>query len=54
MASTTATENTTDTNRRRPGDTRAVVIGGASILMSAIFFLVPFLFIFLIASKDVT
>ena len=54
MASTTATENTTDRNRRRPGDTRAVVIGGAAIVISAVFFLVPFLFIFVIASKNVT
>jgi len=54
MASTTATENTTDRNRRRPGDTRAVVIGGAAILISAVIFLVPFLFIFVIASKNVT
>jgi raffinose/stachyose/melibiose transport system permease protein len=54
MASTTATENTTDSNRRRPGNTRAVVIGVAAILVSAVFFLVPFLFIFVIASKNVT
>jgi raffinose/stachyose/melibiose transport system permease protein len=54
MASTTVTENTTDSNRRRPGNTRAVVIGVAAILVSAVFFLVPFLFIFVIASKNVT
>jgi raffinose/stachyose/melibiose transport system permease protein len=35
-------------------NTRAVVIGAASILLSAIFFLVPFLFIFVIASKNIT
>src|SRR5215204_2757228 len=33
-------------------NTRGVVIGSAAILISAIFFLVPFLFIFVIASKD--
>src|SRR5215204_2812889 len=32
-------------------NTRGVVIGSAAILISAIFFLVPFLFIFIIASK---
>ncbi len=35
-------------------NTRGVVIGGAAIVLSAIFFLVPFAFIFVIASKDVT
>jgi raffinose/stachyose/melibiose transport system permease protein len=35
-------------------NTRAVVIGTAAIVLSAIFFVVPFIFIFLIASKDVT
>lgn len=33
-------------------NTRGVVIGGAAIILSAIFFLVPFAFIFIIASKD--
>jgi raffinose/stachyose/melibiose transport system permease protein len=35
-------------------NTRAVVIGAAAILLTAIFFVVPFVFVFLIASKDVT
>ena len=35
-------------------NTRAVVIGTAAIVLSAIFFVVPFIFVFLIASKDVT
>lgn len=35
-------------------NTRGVVIGVAAILLTAIFFLVPFLFIFVIASKDAT
>lgn len=35
-------------------DTRAVAIGGSAIVLTALFFLVPFLFIFLLASKDVT
>jgi raffinose/stachyose/melibiose transport system permease protein len=34
-------------------DTRAIVIGLAAIVGTAIFFLVPFAFIFVIASKDV-
>jgi raffinose/stachyose/melibiose transport system permease protein len=33
-------------------NTRGVVIGGAAIVLTAIFFVVPFIFIFLIASKD--
>jgi len=35
-------------------NTRGVVIGVAAIVFTAIFFVVPFLFIFLIASKDIT
>jgi raffinose/stachyose/melibiose transport system permease protein len=35
-------------------NTRAVVIGVSAIVLTAIFFIVPFVFIFLIASKDVT
>ncbi len=35
-------------------NTRAVVIGSAAIVLSAIFFVVPFIFVFLIASKDIT
>jgi len=35
-------------------NTRGVVIGGAAIVLSAIFFLVPFLFSFVIASMDRT
>jgi raffinose/stachyose/melibiose transport system permease protein len=35
-------------------NTRGVVIGGAAIVLSAIFFVVPFLFIFVIASQDAT
>ena len=34
-------------------NTRGVVIGGAAIVLTAVFFLVPFAFIFVIASKDV-
>ncbi len=52
--SVAAADDTTSSSPRRRGNTRAVVIGGASILVSAVFFLVPFLFIFLIASKGVT
>ncbi len=33
-------------------NTRGVVIGVAAIIVTAIFFVVPFLFIFVIASKD--
>ena len=33
-------------------NTRGVVIGGAAIVLTAIFFIIPFLFIFVIASKD--
>ena len=40
--------------RRRRGNTRGAVIGGAAILLTAVFFVVPFLFILLIASKDAT
>jgi len=35
-------------------NTRGVVIGGAAIVFTAIFFIVPFLFILVIASKDAT
>jgi raffinose/stachyose/melibiose transport system permease protein len=35
-------------------NTRAVVIGAAAIVLTAIFFLVPFVFVFLTASKDRT
>jgi raffinose/stachyose/melibiose transport system permease protein len=35
-------------------NTRGVVIGGAAIALSAVFFLVPFAFIFVIASQDAT
>ena len=35
-------------------NTRGVVIGVAAIVFTAIFFVVPFLFIFIIASKDIT
>jgi raffinose/stachyose/melibiose transport system permease protein len=35
-------------------NTRGVVIGAAAIVLTAIFFLVPFAFTFLIASKEVT
>jgi raffinose/stachyose/melibiose transport system permease protein len=54
MTAAAATESVTETSPRRRNNTRAIVIGGASILLSAIFFLVPFLFIFLIASKNIT
>ncbi|HET9872304.1 MAG TPA: carbohydrate ABC transporter permease [Propionibacteriaceae bacterium] len=54
MAATAATGSITESTPRRRGNTRGVVIGGVSVLLSAVFFLVPFLFIFLIASKDVT
>jgi raffinose/stachyose/melibiose transport system permease protein len=46
-----ATGSITTSEPRRRRNTRGVVIGGAAILISAIFFLVPFLFIFIIASK---
>src|SRR5215212_9606847 len=35
-------------------NTRGVVIGVAAILLTGLFFVVPFLFIFVIASKDIT
>ena len=47
----TATGSITDTSPRRRGNTRGMVIGSAAILLSAIFFLVPFLFIFVTAAK---
>jgi raffinose/stachyose/melibiose transport system permease protein len=47
-----ATGSITTSEPRRRRNTRGVVIGSAAILISAIFFLVPFLFIFVIASKD--
>ena len=43
---------TTSDPRRR--NTRGIVIGVAAIILTAIFFVVPFAFIFVIASKDVT
>jgi raffinose/stachyose/melibiose transport system permease protein len=46
-----ATGSITTSEPRRRRNTRGVVIGLAAILVSAIFFLVPFLFIFVIASK---
>ena len=46
-----ATGSITTSEPRRRRNTRGGVIGGAAILVSAIFFLVPFLFIFVIASK---
>jgi raffinose/stachyose/melibiose transport system permease protein len=49
-----ATRSITTSDPRRRRDTRAVVIGGAAIILTAVFFLVPFLFIFLTASKDIT
>jgi len=54
MTSTAATESVTETSPRRRRNTRGIVIGSASILLSAIFFLVPFLFIFVIASQTAT
>jgi raffinose/stachyose/melibiose transport system permease protein len=33
---------------------RAVVIGASAIVLTAIFFVVPFVFVIIIASKDVT
>jgi raffinose/stachyose/melibiose transport system permease protein len=35
-------------------NTRGIVIGGVAIVFTAIFFVVPFVFILVIASKDVT
>jgi raffinose/stachyose/melibiose transport system permease protein len=49
-----ATGSITTSDPRRRRNTRGVVIGGAAIILTAVFFLVPFLFIFLIASKDIT
>ena len=49
-----ATGSITTSEPRRRRDTRAMVIGGAAIILTAVFFLVPFLFIFLTASKNVT
>jgi raffinose/stachyose/melibiose transport system permease protein len=55
MATTVAATGSIDQpGPRRRRDTRAIVIGTAAIVLTAIFFLVPFLFIFLIASKDAT
>ena len=53
-ATVAAIGNTATPAPGRRRDTRAIVIGGAAILLTAVFFLVPFLFIFLTASKDVT
>jgi raffinose/stachyose/melibiose transport system permease protein len=39
---------------RRRGNARGVIIGVAAIVLSAVFFVVPFVFTFLIASKPVT
>ena len=49
-----ATGSITTPEPRRRRNTRAVVIGVSAIVLTAIFFIVPFVFIFLIASKDVT
>jgi raffinose/stachyose/melibiose transport system permease protein len=49
-----ATGSITTSEPRRRRNTRGIVIGAAAILLTGIFFVVPFLFIFLIASKDVT
>jgi raffinose/stachyose/melibiose transport system permease protein len=46
-----ATGSITTSEPRRRRNTRGVVIGLAAILVTAIFFVVPFLFIFVIASK---
>jgi raffinose/stachyose/melibiose transport system permease protein len=48
----TGSITTPEPHRRR--NTRGIVIGIAAIIFTAIFFVVPFLFIFLIASKDIT
>ena len=53
-ATVAATGKATAPAPHRRRDTRAIVIGAAAIVLTGIFFVVPFLFIFLIASKDVT
>ncbi len=49
-----ATGSITNPEPRRRRNTRAVIIGGAAIVLTGIFFVVPFIFIFLIASKELT
>jgi raffinose/stachyose/melibiose transport system permease protein len=48
-----ATGSITASEPRRRRNTRGIVIGGAAIVLTGIFFVVPFLFIFLIAAKPV-
>ena len=50
---TTATTGTTTSSDNRKRKTPGVIIGIAAIVISAIFFVVPFVFILLIASKPV-
>ena len=55
MATTTAATASIDTpGPRRRSNTRGILIGAAAILLTGIFFVVPFLFIFLIAAKELT
>ena len=55
MATTVAaTGSIAQPGPRRQRNTGGIVIGVAAIILTAVFFLVPFLFTFLIASKDVT
>ena len=49
-----ATGSITTSEPRRRRNTRGIVIGTAAIVLTGIFFVVPFIFIFLIASKDLT
>ena len=48
-----ATGSITTSEPRRRRNTRGIMIGGAAIVLTGIFFVVPFLFIFLIAAKPV-
>jgi raffinose/stachyose/melibiose transport system permease protein len=50
---TTATTGTTTSSDNRKRKTPGVIIGIAAIVISAIFFVVPFVFILLIASKPI-
>ena len=54
MATDTVAATGTTTSSDAASATPGVVIGVAAIVLTAIFFVVPFVFIFLIASKAVT
>jgi raffinose/stachyose/melibiose transport system permease protein len=53
ITTTATTGTTTSSDNRRKRNTGGLIIGIAAIVISAIFFVVPFVFILLIASKPV-